>query len=400
MKLLVLLSRFPYPLDKGDKLRAYYQLRYLAGRGHHICLLALSDEPVSDEALAAVRPLCQGGLHVHRLGRAARGRGLARALATAGRPLQVGYFYDARAQRLVDALLADFRPDHVYCQLIRMAEYLRAHAGRRPMTLDYMDVFSAGMARRAAMAPAWQRPVLALETRRLAAYEAEAFAWFGHHTVISGQDRQGLPPAQRGQVRVVPNGIAFDFFRPQPLAPKTHELVFCGNMGYHPNVDAACFLAEEILPLVQGHHPGARLLVAGTTPAARVLALARRPGVTVSGWLPDIRTAYARARVFVAPMRVGTGLQNKLLEALAMRLPCVTTPLANNALRGTPGQHLLVAADAPALAGAVNQLLASPAEAGALADRGHAFVRQHYTWAAATADLEQLLDPSAPQGQW
>ncbi|MGI4886744.1 MAG: glycosyltransferase [Janthinobacterium lividum] len=391
MKLLVLLSRFPYPLDKGDKLRAYYQLRYLAGQGHEICLLALSDAPVGADALAAVRSLCRGGLHVHRLGWAARGRGLARALATAGRPLQVGYFYDAGAQRLVDALVAGFRPDHIYCQLVRMAEYLRAYAGQRPMTLDYMDVFSAGMARRAATAPAWQRPVLALEARRLAAYETAAFAWFTHHTVISDQDRQLLAHPQRARVHLVPNGIALDVFRPQPGAPQPHDLLFCGNMGYHPNVDAACWLAEAILPRVQRRHPGARLLVAGTTPAARVRALAQRPGVAVSGWLPDIRSAYAQARVFVAPMRVGTGLQNKLLEAMAMRLPCVTTPLANNALRGTPGQHLLVAADAEGLAAAVGQLLADPAAADQLGARGHTFVQQHYDWAATTAGLENLL---------
>ncbi|TPG63703.1 glycosyltransferase [Hymenobacter nivis] len=391
MKLLVLLSRFPYPLDKGDKLRAYYQLRYLAGQGHEICLLALSDEPVGPAALAAVRPLCRGGLHVHRLPLPARGRGLLGALATGGRPLQVGYFYHAGAQRLVDALVAGFRPDHIYCQLIRMAEYLRAHAGRHPMTLDYMDVFSAGVARRVATAPAWQRPVLALEARRLAAYETAAFAWFSHHTVISDQDRQLLPHPASGAIAVVPNGIDFAHFRPQPGAPQPYDLLFCGNMGYHPNVDAACWLAESILPLVQRRHPGARLLVAGTTPAARVRALAQRPGVAVSGWLPDIRSAYAQARVFVAPMRVGTGLQNKLLEAMAMHLPCVTTPLANNALRGTPGQHLLVAADAAGLADAVGQLLADAAGAAQLAARGHTFVQQHYDWAAATAGLENLL---------
>jgi sugar transferase (PEP-CTERM/EpsH1 system associated) len=391
MKILVLLSRFPYPLDKGDKLRAYHQLRYLAGQGHDICLLALSDEAVGVEALAAVRPLCRGGLYLHRLGRAARGRGLLRALATAGQPLQVGYFYEKTAQRLVDKLLAEFRPDHVYCQLIRMAEYLRPHAGRLPMTLDYMDVFSAGMARRAATAPLWQRPVLALEARRLAAYEAAAFGWFRHRTIISDQDRRLVPHPQNGQIAIVPNGIALDYFQPQPLAAKTYDLLFCGNMGYHPNVDAACWLAEEILPLVQRRHPGATLLVAGTTPAPRVQALARRPGVTVSGWLPDIRTAYAQARVFVAPMRVGTGLQNKLLEALAMQLPCVTTPLANNALRGTPGQHLLVADGAPALAEALAGLLADEARAARLAAAGRTFVVATYDWAAATGKLENLL---------
>jgi sugar transferase (PEP-CTERM/EpsH1 system associated) len=389
MRLLVLLSRFPHPLDKGDKLRAYYQLRYLAGQGHELCLLALSDEAISAEALAAVRPLCRGGLHVHHLGRVAQVRGLAQALATAGRPLQVGYFYSAAAQRLVDSLLASFRPDHVYCQLIRMAEYLRGYAG--PKTLDYMDVFSAGMARRQATAPAWQRPVLALEARRLAAYEAEVLGWFDHCTIISDQDRQLVQHPRRHQIHIVPNGIALDVFQPQPHTAKRYDLVFCGNMGYHPNVDAACWLAEEILPLVQARHPQARLLVAGTTPAPRVLALARRPGVAVSGWLPDIRQAYAEARVFVAPMRVGTGLQNKLLEALAMQLPCVTTPLANNALRGTPGQHLLVAASAADLATAIGKLLADEAAAAQLAQRGHNFVRTTYNWATTTASLENLF---------
>jgi sugar transferase (PEP-CTERM/EpsH1 system associated) len=389
MRLLVLLSRFPHPLDKGDKLRAYYQLRYLAGQGHELCVLALSDEAVSPAALAAVRPLCRGGLHVHPLGRVARGRGLARALATAGWPLQVGYFYEAAAQRLVNKLIVDFQPDHVYCQLIRMAEYLRGYAG--PKTLDYMDVFSAGMARRAATAPAWQRPVIALEARRLGAYEAEVFAWFDHCTIISDQDRQLVQHPQRDQIVVVPNGIALDIFQPHPHTTKRYDLVFCGNMGYHPNVDAACWLAEEILPLVQHQHPQAQLLVAGTTPAPRVQALARRPGVAVSGWLPDIRQAYAEARVFVAPMRVGTGLQNKLLEAMAMQLPCVTTPLANNALRGTPGQHLLVAEGAAALATAISQLLADEAGAAQLAERGRTFVQATYDWAATTASLENLL---------
>lgn len=389
MRLLVLLSRFPHPLDKGDKLRAYHQLRYLAGRGHDICLLALSDEPVSAEALGALRPLCRGGLHVHRLRRPAQGRGLARALATAGRPLQVGYFYEAGAKRLFDLLVREFQPDHVYCQLIRTAEYLRDYRG--PATLDYMDVFSAGMARRAATAPAWQRPVLALEARRLVAYEAAVFNWFTGRTIISDQDRQLVQHPDRAAITLVPNGIDLAYFTPRPEAAPTHELLFCGNMAYPPNVDAACWLAQELLPLVRQRHPAARLLLAGTTPAPRVRALARLPGVEVSGWLPDIRAAYAGARVFVAPMRLGTGLQNKLLEAMAMRLPCVTTPLANNALGATPGQHLLVAAEAAPLAAALADLLADAPRARQLAEAGHNFVATHYDWAAATARLENLL---------
>ena len=388
MKLLVLLSRFPYPLDKGDKLRAYNQLRFLSER-HEICLFTLSDEVVTAEAKAAVRPLCRGGVVVHRLRRPGIARNMARALAS-GLPLQVGYFYDKLAQRQVDGLLRDFRPDHVYCQLIRMAEYLRSHAHELPMTLDYMDVFSAGMARRAMQAPLWQRPVLALEAHRLLTYEAAAFDWFQHHTIISDQDRQLIQHLRRDQIEIVLNGIDTDFFRPQPTAAKEFDLLFCGNMSYHPNVDAAGFLAEEILPLVRLRHPGARLLVAGTTPAPRVLALASAQ-VQVSGWIPDIRTAYASARVFVAPMRVGTGLQNKLLEAMAMALPCVTTPLANNALGGTDGQELRVTAGASALAAAISSLLDDAAEAEKLALSGQDFVKHHYNWAGATVRLEALF---------
>ena len=388
MKLLVLLSRFPYPLDKGDKLRAYYQLRFLSER-HEICLFTLSDEMVTAEAKAAVRPLCRGGLVVHRLRRPGIARNMAWALAS-GLPLQVGYFYDKLAQRQVDGLLRDFRPDHVYCQLIRMAEYLRSYAHELPMTLDFMDVFSAGMARRAMQAPLWQRPVLALEAHRLLTYEAAAFDWFQHHTIISDQDRQLIQHPRRDQIEIVLNGIDTDFFRPQPTAAKEFDLLFCGNMSYHPNVDAAGFLAEEILPLVRQRHPGARLLVAGTTPAPRVLALASTQ-VQVSGWVPDIRTAYASARVFVAPMRVGTGLQNKLLEAMAMALPCVTTPLANNALGGTDGQELRVAAGASALAAVISSLLDDAVEAEKLAVSGQTFVKHHYTWAGATVRLEALF---------
>ncbi|UOQ51465.1 glycosyltransferase [Hymenobacter cellulosivorans] len=387
MKLLVLLSRFPYPLDKGDKLRAFHQLRHLA-RHHEICLLALTDEPVTEESYAAVRPLCRGGLHVHALGKPGIALNMARALVK-GLPAQVGYFYDTAAQRRLDTLLWEFEPAHVYCQLIRMAEYLRPHAGRYAMTLDYMDVFSAGMQRRATQAPSWQRPIISLEARRLLAYEAAVFEWFGHHTIISDQDRQLINHPRRQQIHVVLNGIDTDFFQPTDTA-KEYELVFCGNMSYHPNVDAAEFLALEILPLVRQQHPKARLLIAGTTPAPRVLALASE-AVVISGWLPDIRAAYAAARVFVAPMRVGTGLQNKLLEAMAMRLPCLTTPLANNALRGVPGQDLLVGEAAAELAAGISQLLAEPEAAAALAARGQAFVRQHYNWAAATGKLEALF---------
>lgn len=388
MKLLVLLSRFPFPLDKGDKLRAYHQLRYLA-RHHEICLFCLSDEDVSAAGYEAVRPFCAGGLHVQRLRRPGIARNMVLALLQ-GLPLQVGYFYNARVQRQLDALIREFQPDHVYCQLIRMAQYVRSYAGRLPMTLDYMDVFSTGMLRRAEQSSWAESMVYAREGRSLQTYEAAAFNWFQHHTIISEQDRQLIEHPRRAEIRIVRNGIDTDFFEPRTV-PKTHDILFCGNMSYHPNVDAVEFLALEILPLVRHTHPAARLLIAGTTPAPRVLALASE-AVTVSGWIEDIREAYAAARVFVAPMRVGTGLQNKLLEAMAMKLPCVTTPLANNALHGRSGQDLLVAESATELADCIIALLTDTQAATRLAEQGRAFVQAQYDWEASTNQLESLFD--------
>lgn len=214
MKLLVLLPRFQYPLDKGDKLRAYHQLRYLA-RHHEVCLFCLSDEDVSAASYAAVQPLCQGGLHVQRL----RRPGIARNMVLAslrGLPLQVGYFYDAAAQRRLNALIREFRPDHVYCQLIRMAQYVRGYAGQLPMTLDYMDVFSTGMLRRAEQCRWAEQRLFRHEGRRLQAYEAAAFDWFQRHTIISDQDRQLIEHPRRQQIHIVRNGIDTDFFRPRP----------------------------------------------------------------------------------------------------------------------------------------------------------------------------------------
>lgn len=394
MKLLVLLSRFPHPLDKGDKLRAFHQLRCLAER-HTIALLAVTDEPVAPESLAAVGALCAGGVEVVPLSRLSIGRGLLRA-ALRGLPGQIGYFDAAEAHRRLARLVERFRPDHLYCQLVRMAPYAEPYAGRLPMTLDYMDLFSAGMARRAVGAPRWQRPAVRAESARLRRYEARVFEWFQHHTIIAEPDRAALPHPRRADVQIVPNGIDTAFFQlPSPRPALTHELLFCGNMGYYPNVEAACWLVQEVLPLVRRQYPHARVLLAGTTPAARVQALAAAdPGVTVSGWLPDIRAAYAAARVFVAPMRSGSGLQNKLLEAMAMELPCVTTPLAHRPLGGRSGHELLVGESADEIAAHICHLLSAPTAAAALAANGHTYVRAQFGWQAATAKLEAALTNS------
>jgi glycosyltransferase involved in cell wall biosynthesis len=255
-----------------------------------------------------------------------------------GKPIQTGYFYRCKVRRKIQAVAKSSCPDHVYCQLLRMAEY----AVRLPLprTIDYQDVFSMGMKDVSTLLPGGRNLSSGWKTKRLLRYENRIFEYFGHHSIISVPDRDLIPHPLNKQIAVIPNGVDHAYFIPLDR-PKKYDIVFTGNMGYPPNIDAALFLSEEIVPLVLKEIPSARLLIAGATPHPRVRSL-QSERITVSGWVPDIRESYASSRIFIAPMRIGTGLQNKLLEAMAMGIPCVTSPLANNALEAVPGTEILI----------------------------------------------------------
>jgi sugar transferase (PEP-CTERM/EpsH1 system associated) len=387
MRLFVLTPRFPHPLDKGDKLRAYHQIVELAKR-HEVVLCALSDRPVSPGSRKELVKLCR---RVEVL-EFPRWRGWLRAAieVVGRRPLQVAYFHDPHLARTVRALIAEEAPDHVYCQLVRTAEYLEGVAV--PRTLDLMDAFSWGMAQRHQQRPGWLGPLLGLESRRLRSFETAVVDRFERCTVITAADRDHIAHPQRARIAVVANGVDLETFRPRST-PTDVDLLFVGNMGYPPNADAAEVLVREVLPHVRERFPETRVLIAGATPTARVRRLAG-VGVEVTGWVDDIAGCYARARVFVNPMRFGTGLQNKLLQAMAMGVPCVSTPMGDRALGAAP-HGLRIATDPSAIAAACVELLADPVAARELGLAGQRFAANNCSWANAAADLERVLLSSA-----
>ena len=387
MKLFVLLSRVPYPIEKGDKLRAFHQLRCLS-RDNQVVLCALNDAPLHPDAVKILSSFCTG-VHIVPINKVGMVLNLVRALFS-GKPFQVGYFYRSKAQRAVDKLIAASHPDHIFCQLIRVAEYVR-HSPI-PKTLDYQDIFSMGAKRRAETSSFFLRMFFRLEYKRLLRYEHDVFADFDHKTMISLPDRQLLPHPLRDQVVIVPNGVDHQFFSPMDK-PKEYDIVFTGNMGYAPNVDAALFIAEAILPLVLAKLPHAKLLLAGATPHPKVAAL-QSDSITVTGWVDDIRQCYASSRIFIAPMRIGTGLQNKLLEAMAMRLPCITSALANEALGAAPDKEILLGSSTQEYSDHLIRLLTDPQLADALAAAGQAYVQRVFNWQNTAAQLQQLFQNS------
>jgi sugar transferase (PEP-CTERM/EpsH1 system associated) len=385
MKVFVLLSRVPWPLEKGDKLRAYHQVKHLAAR-HHVVLCCLNVGKIHPDARTELEKIAPE-VHIIPLHRWKIVWRMCRALWS-DKPFQVHYFLQNRAKNRVHHLIAATRPDHCYAQLIRTAEYVK-NLHHLKKTLDYMDAFSAGQDRKVTRTPYLLRWLPSLEASRLRLYENLIFDYFDHHTIISAQDRALLRHPGRNNIAVVPNGVDYAYFSPRGQT-KTYDIVFTGNMSYPPNIDCAQFLVHAVLPLVWKRLPGATLLICGATPHNRVQQL-EGERVTVQGWVEDIREAYGSAKVFAAPMQIGTGMQNKLLEAMSMALPCVTSPLACGGLGIMPGNELLSGSTAEEVAGQISDLLTDETRRSAMGLKARAFVMRTYDWETATLQLERIM---------
>ncbi|MNU54880.1 Glycosyl transferases group 1 [compost metagenome] len=188
---------------------------------------------------------------------------------------------------------------------------------------------------------------------------------------------------------VVPNGIDDSFFETLSIQ-KDYDLVFTGNFSYAPNIEAALCLAEEILPRIHQKGISCRLLLSGANPVKKVLDL-QSENIHVTGWVDDIRISYQRSRLFVAPLFIGTGLQNKLLEAMASGLPCITTSLSNNALGGVNYENILLAEDIPTFVEKITEGLVNEGNFSSIALKGKNYIELHYSWEKQTSKLLQLL---------
>jgi len=299
MKFFILLPRVPYPLEKGDKLRAYNQIKYLS-RFNEIHLCALHDSPVHKEALNALQPFCKS-IHFLKLPILLRIINLFKTIFN-GKPFQAGYFFNKKNLNEINRIINEIKPDRIYCQLIRVAEYVKNQKIKK--TIDYQDVFSKGIERRISIAPFYMKPLLKAEHKRLQKYESEIFDLFDNKTIISIPDRDLIQHPQKEKIYVIPNGVDMGYYKPLNRV-KEFDLLFTGNMGYPPNINSVIFLVKNILPEVIKKYPCIKVLIAGASPSLKVLSL-RSENVTVTGWVKDIRECYAKSKIFIAPMQIGT----------------------------------------------------------------------------------------------
>ncbi|MBP5583007.1 MAG: glycosyltransferase, partial [Bacteroidales bacterium] len=296
--------------------------------------------------------------------------------------------YNSSAHSRIHSLIQRVQPDMLYGQLVRVAPYLQDESCKK--TIDYQDTLSVGMKRREEKASWVKRWIFHMEFRRLQRYERCIMDTFDVKTIISDSDRQCIDHSRKNDILVVPNGVDFEHFTKKNVAKK-YDVVFTGNMAYPPNVDAVAFLSREIMPIVWKTRPETTLCIAGATPAPSVKSAANEK-ITVTGWVDDMRDVYVQSHIFIAPMRIGTGLQNKLLEAMSMELPCITSPLANGSLRAENGTEICVADSAETYARAILNLLNDEQMAEQMAHNGNAFVHAHFDWNATTEIVEKAME--------
>ena len=386
MRIFVLLSKVPYPLEKGDKLRAFNQIKELA-KSNEIILCALNPNKDLDKqkAFSKLQPYCHS---INFLDLPWYLRYWNMVIAFFGEiPIQAGYFYNNKASKEIKRLIATYKPDHIYCQFIRTTEYVKNLNIKK--TIDYQDVLSYGIKRRMNNTSLFTKPFFKMEYNRLLNYERDIFDYFDNKTIISEPDKNLIPHKDKAEIHVIPNGVDHSYFTPIDKV-KTFDVLFNGNMAYPPNIDAAEYLIKEIMPVVWREMPDTKVLLAGASPVKKVLSL-KSGLVEVSGWMDDIRDAYSAARIFIAPMRIGTGLQNKLLEAMSMKIPSITTPLANDALQAKDGKEILIGSTPSELATQIINLLHDKKLYNVVAQKGYDFVHENYSWKNATEKLNELI---------
>jgi len=386
MKIGILLSRVPYPLEKGDKLRAFQQIKQLS-KNNELFVCALNTTKIHPDARREIEQYCQQLLIID-LPKITIPLQLLWGLIFKRLPLQVVYFFRKSAQKKILSFFLQNKVEHIYCQLIRTAEYLKGF-NQIPKTIDYMDALSVGMERRIENSPLYLKPFVKIETKRLKRYEHFIFKEFDHHTIISKQDRDLIVHARNDEIRIIENGVDLDFFRPMDSA-KEFDLIFTGNMSYPPNVTAANFLVNEVMPKVWEWNENLTIAIVGANPTNSVKQLSSEK-VIVTAWVNDIREYYAKSKIFIAPMKLGTGLQNKLLEAMAMKIPCITTTLANNALKANPRETVIIADQIEDTVESVKELLVNKDLASTIANQAYEFVKGQFSWSRSVEKLEELF---------
>lgn len=393
MRILLVSPWLPWPPHDGGRIRVLETLQFLAAH-HRVTLLTHVSSAQEREQVDAIRHLCErvevefvSGSRLARIGRVAAGM-------LRGYPVIQSIYYSRRLARRLKALTAAEHYDVIQIEFSMIARYARSISPKSTArrVLSTHNIESQRFEREIPLAH-WGFRRMALMTNALLfpRWEEKSVRLFDGAVAVSEHDRNWLqrllPP---GSVALVPNGVDTGFFQPAPGTEVGASLVFTGVMDYPPNVDAVLWFVEEIFPHLRARYPDLRFDIVGAKPASRVLALRDRPGVNVTGEVPDIRPYVHRAAAFVVPLRSGGGTRLKILQAMALGCPVIATRIGAEGLDVADGETVLFAEDAAEFAGRLAELLDSADLRRRLVQQGRELVTRQYDWHACLSGVEQL----------
>lgn len=376
----------PFPPNRGDKITTWRLVERMS-RIHGVHCIAFAH---GQGDIAAAAELERRGIPTTAIPYRDRWKKLtALALLAGSRPLTLGVYGSRRLQREVDRLWPEV--DMAYAYSSSMGAFLEPH-GDKPRVMHFGELDSDKWRQYAARTPWPANRIYAREHRTLLRFETRVARSFTDNVLCTPLEQEIFQEEIPGApTTVLKNGVDLEHFAPDPAAAEQGHLVFTGVMNYFPNVDGCQYFVREVLPLVRARHPRVRFSIVGSHPTGEVQRLAREEGVTVTGFVPETRDWMRRAVLAVAPLRIARGIQNKVLEAMAMGLPVVGSTSATQGVGATPGMHYRVADDPAAMARDVIELLDQPDQARELGARARTFVEQNYDWEVVFRGLDDLL---------
>ena len=388
MKILFLSQRVPYPPNRGDKITTWRIIERLRRDHEVICVAFAHDQADRDGA----RELEQMGFPIRTVDlNQKRAKLMALPLLLTGKPLTLGVFGSKQLQGIVDELVPEI--DLAYAFSSSMGAFLLPHDQiRRVMHFAELDSDKWHQYVERTKPPmSW---VYAREWRTLLAFERSIAHQVENNVFCTSLEQtifeQEIPGAPSVVLR---NGVDLEYYQPAPDQAEAHHIVFVGVMDYFPNVDGCQWFANEILPEIRKQIPEVTFTIVGSHPTPEVEQLAQLPGVEVTGFVDDTRDYLRRAALSVAPLRIARGIQNKVLEAMAMGLPVIGTTCATQGTGGTGGEHFLIEDSAKGQIQAVIELLRDRKRAEELARAGRKFVEDHYDWEVTLKVLDQVVAP-------
>jgi len=395
VNILYLCHRFPYPPKRGGKIRPFNMIRHLHDAGHHVHVASLVRSPQEAEEGRGLAAHCAGFDMGPVQDKAQWARMIVRLPSIT--PSSMGYFYSPVLAQRVTALLRERVWDLIFVHCSSVAQYV-SHVNHVPKILDFGDMDSQKWLEYAHYKPAPLSWGYHFEGLKMLAAEKRLARRFDLCTATTRAEWQTLQDYGTGALTDwFPNGVDASYFSPTDEPYDADTISFIGRMDYYPNQECMTRFCKQVWPLLKARRPSMKLLIVGADPTPAMWALARNDGVTVTGSVPDVRPFIRRSALMVAPLSIARGTQNKILEAMAMGVPVVTSSVAAGGVDAQAPEHFVVADSPTDLADAVLRIAHNPQERQRLAQAGRERMLSHHAWPRSMTRLDGIIQTCLAQ---